>query len=309
MILFQGDYSIILNFIKEDGIQRTSIDSMSYKFESNAKKFTVEFEVEGIVKGYFPYIGLSAREGICLMYRKIGERQWYNIDSYTTLKRFTVMMTHFVEEDEPYEILIYGPIISHLTKLDVEVSDEEYASIIDLMPERTLAVAGGSHTHGIGCTTNSFMFSNILERKLDAEVYHITFHNKNYLELVNDFYENNNPPIVDVGILELDYFSQNESIIEEILPKVITQMRQRCNYLIGWYTIPQNKAYKKIIANNTIRDFIYNKDIEVIDMSYLYEEDYRHMCTFNNYYINDTGNVMIYKELEEKIRGLTKWNI
>ncbi|RAP47431.1 MAG: hypothetical protein BZ135_02310 [Methanosphaera sp. rholeuAM6] len=285
------------------------MDSMSYRFESNSKKFTIDFEVSGIVKGYFPHTGLTAREGICVLYRRVGEQQWFNIDCNSSLTKFTVMMSHFVKKDELYEVLIYGPIISHLSKLQVEVSDDDYASIVNILPEKTMLVAGGSNSHGIGCTTTGFMFSNIIERKFDAEVYHTTFHDKNYLEKIYDYYKNSNPPVVDICILELDYFSQNESVVEEILPEVISLMKKRCKHIIGWYTIPSIKSFKKIIANNIINKFIDNDEIEVIDMSYLYDENYRHMCTFNNYYINDAGNILIYKEIEKSIRRLAKWSI
>ena len=91
--------------------------------------------------------------------------------------------------------------------------------------------------------------------------------------------------------------------------EVISLMKQRCKYLIGWYCLANVKSYKKIIANNTINDYIYNNDIEIVDLSYLYDDEYREMCTYNNFYINDSGNVMVYKKLKETIRRVVKWKI
>ena len=206
-------------------------DSMSYKFKSNSKKITINYEVSGIVKGYFPQIGLSAREGICILYRSTNDSQWYNIEcSYNTSSKF------------------------------------------------------------------------------DAKTYHVTYHDVNYLQQVYEYFSNNQVPIADIGIIEIDYFSQKESVVEEILPKVIQLMQEKCKYIICWHTIPPIKSYKKMIDKNILKKYL-NNNIKLIDLSYLYNPEYRHMCTFNNYYINDTGNIMIYKEIEKQIRGLTKWNI
>lgn len=290
-------------------MQRKPEDSMAYKFESNAPLFTINYEVSDIVKGYYPQIGLTAREGICIMYRPSGEKQWFNIDCYTIISSVKINMTNFVDKDELYEIMIYGPIIGNLSKLEVVIPDDSYANIINLIPEKSLVVAGGSNSYGVGCTTTGLMFSNILERKLNAEVYHITYNTQNYLEPIHNFYKNSNPPVCDVGILELDHYSQNESVVENVLPEVISLMKQRCKYLIGWYCLANVKSYKKIIANNTINDYIYNNDIEIVDLSYLYDDEYREMCTYNNFYINDSGNVMVYKKLKETIRRVVKWKI
>lgn len=189
------------------------------------------------------------------------------------------------------------------------VPEGSVAKIIEEVPNRNIVVAGGFNTYGIGCTSTSSMFSHILERKFDAKVTNNSYNTVNYLKNIYFDYKNSKVPIADVGILELDNFSQHESVIETLLPRLIPLMKQRCKYLIGWYSISNDKAYKKIIANNTIKEFIYNADLEIVDMSCLYDEDYRDMCVYSNVYINDTGNIMIYKKLEEVIRRLTKWNI
>jgi hypothetical protein len=129
------------------------------------------------------------------------------------------------------------------------------------------------------------------------------------LENVKEFYTNSNPPVADLGILELDFYSQNELVVEDILKEVIVLMKQRCKQIIGWYCIPENRGYKKLIANNTIKDFINNGDIEILDLSFLYDEQYKEMSVYNVWFINDTGNILIYKKLEEAIRRITKWNI
>ena len=300
---------IILDFLDYDYVHKFDNSSLVFKFECNSLSFEVDYELDEIIKGYFPHISTSARAGIYLMYKLPTDKTWMNIKSYSDISHFTVDMSHFVDAGEVYEILIYGPIISKLTKLQVTIPEGSIAKIIEEVPNRTIVVAGGFNTYGIGCTSTSSMFSHILERKFDAKVTNNSYNTVNYLKNIYFDYRNSKVPIADVGILELDNFSQHESVIETLLPRLIPLMKQRCKYLIGWYSISNDKAYKKIIANNTIKEFIYNADLEIVDISCLYDEDYNDMCVYSNVYINDTGNIMIYKKLEEVIRRLTKWNI
>ena len=302
-----GEYAIILNFIDE---KKHSEDvSNSFRFETNAQSFEIEYEVQNISMNLLQYVGTTTRVGICVMYKRPHEKNWSNIDSYAYDSPVTIDMSRFIEKNENYEILIYPPIFSSLSKLRVHISDEYYASISSFIHDKNIVVAGGPHSFGLGCTTVNNIFSNILERKIDAKLYNLSYNNKNYLRLIKNYYMNNNPPIADVGILELDYFPQNESFIEEDLPQVINLMKKKCKYLIGWYAIPNKKSFKKIIANNIIRNFIYSEEITVVDMSYIYDDYHKDMCVYNNWFINDSGNLLIYKKLIEEIRRLTRWNI
>lgn len=304
-----GDIFIILSFFNEEHSFHKPEESMSYKFRSNARTFEIEFEVTDIVKGFFPHIGITAREGICVMYKHSNDSNWYNIDCFLSDSPIQIDMTEFISNDESYEIIIYCPIICKFTKLDVIIPDEYHAEIVKNKSNRNIVVMGGPITYGIGCTTVNNMFSNILERKFNAHVDHLAYDTDNYLEAINYYNTHYTPPVADVGIIELDYYSQHESSVESLLPEVISSMKQRCRYLIGWYCIPEAKSFKKTIANNIIREFINNKDLEIIDLSYIHDEKHREMCVYNPMYINDTGNILIYKKLKENIRRLTKWNI
>ncbi|WP_323735649.1 SGNH/GDSL hydrolase N-terminal domain-containing protein [Methanosphaera sp. ISO3-F5] len=282
---------------------------MAYKFETNATEFDIIFKITDIKKRFFPHVGITAREGISVMYRLTGTQNWCNIDFFFKKPRETIDMSCYVDEGENYEILIYVPIIARISQLEIEVPEGSHISKITTPPNKTMVVVGGPTSYGIGCTSVKNMFSNILERKYDAEVSHVTYNEKNYLESVLDYYNNDYPLIADVGIIELDQFRQNESAVEEILPQLISIMKQRCKYLIGWYAIPESKVFKKIIANNTIKDYVYNNEIQIIDLSYIYDEEHRDMCAYNDYFINDTGNIIIYKQLDKTLRRLPQWNI
>ncbi len=282
---------------------------MSYFFESNAQQFEITYETKNPTTGYHPYIGVSTRIGIYVMYRLQNDSQWLNINAFAYDSPVCINMSDYVDDDKIYEIMIYAPALSTLSKLEVEISDENYASIIKEIPENNIIVAGGPISHGVGCTSVNNMFSNILERNLDAYVYHITSSSKNYLEYVLNFYQEGKSAIADVIILELDYYGQNESVIEDTLPKIIKILKKRCKYLIGWYAIPEVKSFKKLIANNIISKYEEDENMKILDLSFIYDDEFKDMCTFNNWFINDIGNIIISKEIEECIRGLTIWNI
>lgn len=302
-----GGLLIILDFFDEKYPARKPEDSMSYYFESDAQQFDIDFEVVNVVRNFFPHMGLPLREGLSVMYRTL-HGDWYNIGNYALDTPFSVDMSQFVSEGEVYEIMIYGPIISNLIKLQINLPDDSNSKILRWIPDKNVVVVGGPNSYGIGCTASEAMFSNIIERKFDANVYHVTYDEKNYLKTVKDFYDDA-PPIGDIGIIELDYFSQNESVVEEHLVEVINLMKSKCKHIIGWYTIPEGRAYKKIILNRTIKEFVDNKEIEVLDLSYMYDDDFKDMCVYNVWFINDSANILIYKELKEVIRRLTQWNI
>ncbi|RAP53504.1 MAG: hypothetical protein BZ138_00650 [Methanosphaera sp. rholeuAM270] len=287
---------------------RKDEDSLSYRFEINAEKFDIVFETSEKNEDFYPHTGISVLEGICVMYRKSGNQNWLNVGMYFNRTRITVDMSDFIDADEKYEILIYAPIMAKLSKLQIRIPDEKMIKVLGNIQKRNIVVAGGPISYGMGCTASKSIFSNIIERKTDGEVHRITFNEKNYLERIYEYYDNNNPPVADIGVLEVDYFTQKESVVEDLLPEVILQMKQRCKHLVGWYTIPESKVFKKVIANHSIQEYI-NQGFKIVDLSYLYSDEHKETFTYNINYLNDSGHVLVFKELMEEIRRLTKWNI
>ena len=43
------------------------------------------------------------------------------------------------------------------------------------------------------------------------------------------------------------------------------------------------------------------RDITILDLSFIYDEEFSEMCTHSKNFINDTGNIMIYKKLFDQI--------
>ncbi|MBE6485724.1 MAG: hypothetical protein E7Z85_02640 [Methanosphaera stadtmanae] len=300
-----------LNLLTED-IKLNMANPKVFKFKTNAQRFKINFKVTDIIRGNYPHVGIPAHEGIMVLYRKsvnspqkdLKERTWYNVEAYTERYDTTVFMHHLVKPGEEYEVMIYGPILSKISQLEIEHPEGTFAEEIKESPKSKILVAGGTMSFGIGCTTSAMLFSSILSRKFNASVDHLTFNNSNYLTDINNYYkENNEKNEYDIGILELDYSNQKDELVDTYLKNVITMMKSHCKKLICWYSLPPYRSYKKNKIN-TILNEIPSENIIFQDISYLFDKENVDICSYSGNFINDSGNMLIYKKLEEIIRSL-----
>lgn len=302
---------MVLNLLTED-IKSNMANPKVFKFKTNAQRFKINFKVTDIIQGNYPHVGIPAHEGIMVLYRKTvdspnndsKERTWYNVEAFTERYDTTVFMHHLVNPGEEYEVMIYGPILSKISQLEIEYPEGTFAEEIKNSPNSKILVAGGTMSFGIGCTTSAMLFSSILSRKLNASVEHLTFNNSNYLNEIYKFYkENNAKKEYDIGILELDYSNQKDEIVETYLKNVIKMMKSHCKKLICWYSLPPYRSYKKNNINRILNE-MQSDNIIVKDMSYLFDKEHFDICAYSGNFINDSANMLIYKNLEEIIRGL-----
>ena len=136
--------------------ENTTLNDNIFKFRTNATIFKISYDIREPVKGDYPQFGLSAREGLLLLYKFIDEYNWYNLDAYARKKDVSVKMTHISDGERYYDVIIYGPNLTHLSKLNIEISDEFEGEIIDLNSNRKMMILGGLNTFGIGCTSSSY---------------------------------------------------------------------------------------------------------------------------------------------------------
>lgn len=289
----------LLNY--DDG----SLNENIFKFRTNAINFKINFKIQNSVVGNYPHFGLSAREGLLLVYKFIDEDYWFNVDAYARRNNVTVNMSHITDGKRVYDVIIYGPNLTSLTELSIDISDEFHGEIIDMNSNRKMMVLGGLNSFGIGCTSSGVMFSNIIQRNFNAEVKKIVFNNRNYLEDICNYLKIENIPNVDVSILEIDYSNQNDDLVDKYLDDVITILEKCSNEIICWLAIPPNKLDKKEYALNILK----NHNVTFCDLSFIYDEDYSDMCTYSNNFINDSANMFIYNGLTKELRGILNWNI
>ena len=165
---------------------------------------------------------------------------------------------------------------------------------------KKILVAGGLHSFGIGCTSAGYMFSNILSRKINADVSHLTYNSADYLNLIyNDLKNLDYKSSYDIGILELDYVAQNDEYVEKYLEDVVDILSNKCKLVIGWFSIPL-KEYKKDNILEILDYNVSNKNLIICDINSIYGE-LKDICTYSNRFINDSANVVIYEELKKII--------
>ena len=152
---------MIIDFLDDKSIFNFS-NPYVFRFKTNAKNFIINMEVTNKPKKDYPQLGITAIEGVLIMFRLNGEKIWYNFDTYSRKEMFNVNMSRIVNDGSEYEVLIYGPMLSSLAMFNVEISDNYYAEKISVEADRKIAVFGGLQSLGVGCTTRGVMFSSIL---------------------------------------------------------------------------------------------------------------------------------------------------
>ena len=272
-----------------------------FKFESDAQRFKIHYQIPDEISGNFPHMGVTAREGIHVLYRIAGTTQWLNVDAYTYRNSpITVNMKYLANIGQSYEILIYGPVFSEIRLLKVEIEDGSKITPLSNDISNEVLFVGGIHSLGIGCTASGVMFSNILSRRFDKHFQNISFYETNYLKTIHEKLNEYKLGKYDTIILELDYVRQDEAVFDKYAKKVIKKLNSKCKHLICWYTMPKSEEkYSKLIE--FAEKYSRKRDITILDLSFIYDEELSEMCTHSKNFINDTGNIMIYKKLYEEI--------
>ncbi len=298
---------IILDLFEESVNNSNSVKPYLFKFETDVQRFKIHFQTRNAPSGNYPHMGVTAREGIHVLYRIAGTTQWFNVDAYSPRNSpVNVNMKYLAQIGESYEILIYGPVLSEIELLKIEIDNGSEITVLNNEISNEVLIVGGIHTLGIGCTASGVMFSNILARRFDKHFQNISFNETNHLKTIYEKIDNYNLDKYDTIILELDYIRQDEAVFDEYAKKVIKKLKSKCNNLICWYALPKSESGRYSKLTEFEKKYSKKRNISVLDLSFIYDEDLSEMCTHSKNYINDTGNIIIYKELLKQINGNEK---
>ena len=275
-----------------------------YHFKIDTNRFKIYYNVSNIKEGYYPHSGVTLREGIILLYKHPKKDLWVSIDAYHNSNMANVNMSHMLSDDICYEVLLYTPLLSDLDKLVIETDDKHHIEYIEENTNRKILVCGGPTSFGMGCTAVSLMFSNILARKLDANITNISYCNDDYLKKIEENFSMDTSGKYKVGIIELNGLN-HEKISTNNLRNLIDYLNSHCDILIGWYYLKEINE----VAEELLKEEIENNTIILKNISLIFNEKNRDMCSYGNEYINDSGNILIFKELFSTICEVTKWNI
>ena len=201
---------IILDLLQESLNNGNPVKSHIFKFEADAQRFRIHYQIHDELSGNYPHMGVTAREGIHILYRITGTTQWLNVDAYTHRNSpINVNMKYLADIGQSYEILIYGPVFSEIKLLKIEVEDSSKITLLSNDISNDLLFVGGIHSSGIGCTASGVMFPNILARRFDKHFQNISFNEINYLKTIHEKLNSYNLGKYDTIILELDYIRQD----------------------------------------------------------------------------------------------------
>lgn len=209
-----------------------------------------------------------------------------------------------IEQDEEYEVIIYGPILGDIIQLKIEIPENSNIEYLTREKNKTALILGGIHSFGIGCTACGVMFSNIIGRKLGLNIINASFNEKDFLKNTYKYLKKNKNKEHDFTILEMDYIWQNEKIFNKYIEKIIKQIKSKNNYLICWYSLPKTNERKHAKLKEISKKYSKDEKIVFFDFSFLYDEEYSEMCTHSNNFINDTANIMIYKKISEYLKKI-----
>lgn len=259
-----------------------------YRFKINANRFTVNFKTSADNKNIHN-IGSTMVNGVLVLYKNPDRNVWANVEA-SNESPLNINLSQSVHNKEFYEVMIYAPILNRVDELVIECPDE-YSIICEDSADRSILVIGGQKTFGIGCTTVGSMYSNIIGRKFNADIRRIAFNSDSYHDKIPEIL-NDNRTHYDLCIIELE-----DNFNPSLLQDTLSLLEECSDNIIGWYALNNTKLK------------IERHDIKIKDISCVFNDELKDMCSFDDDYINDAGNIMIYKSLKPLIKEVTKWNI
>lgn len=288
-------------------------DNIYLRFCSNALRFTIRYQVSNVVNGYFPHVGITAREGLALLWREHIEAPeqnipWKPIDLICRDTETEINMSHLIRRGQTYEIAVYGPILACLDKVSVSVKDDELFSVPDVKYERNILVLGGRKTFGIGVTSSSMMFSNIIRRNHEVRLKRIAVSDNNFLKDIYDqTADMEDISGYDTVICEIDAQGQDDRIVREYLESTL-KLLAKAKHVVLWHaakeTVWKRKQEIKTLIDSVLQQY---NSFSYLDLNCLFSPEYADMCTYSANFINDAANILIYQAIEKELETYL-WN-
>ncbi|MGN1155073.1 MAG: SGNH/GDSL hydrolase N-terminal domain-containing protein [Agathobacter sp.] len=273
------------------------------RFCSNSFNFSIRYTVSASPIGNFQNTGISTRSGITVLIKN-NKAQWRIVDCVYAKESGELSFCKSKYDNLPavLEIMICLPIFSNLSDIQVGIDDECMLEVIERKNMMKILVLGGVSSYGIGCTSSSMMFSNIIARKLNCIVYNISFNNNQHLEVITqhidrivDMYNE-----FDVILFEADYERQKPEIVQNSLNNILQKLSVYKCPIVMW-NIEKDKIYKYVVDNK-------QKSLSPVFLMPIKEvfEKESDLCCFSKNFINDTANILLYKMFSKFFDKITK---
>lgn len=275
-----------------------------YSFRVTNPRISVNFDVKGISNQ--DYAAAQPLRGIMLLCKNSFDEIWHNVNLYVAANQdITIDLSVFLDKHEIIDVMIYGPLYSKLTKLLVSCED---GIITNPEINNDVLLIGGKDTFGRACTTTAFKFSNILQRKNKRYMQSLCYDEDNYTGLIKKYLQKNSISS-EIVILELNNHTDKQKMRD-----IIESLKFK--YLFIWYYNFDDEAFfNEIIQDNDVTFLNSQKDLSECEwkthayccpINHFDEEYFDEFCTINNELLNDSGNIFIYRIIQQFFDGVLK---
>ena len=253
-------------------------DNVFVTFFSNAQRFTVSYSVSDVVKGNFPHIGVTAREGLSILIRDTDKNHnpisaWKPVELLSKKNEDVINVSHIVKKGASYQIAMYGPILAHLEKVSVLMNEDDFFLWKKREVRDTKIFAGGGkHTFGIGVTSSAMMFSNIFRRNYDVKVDRISSYN---VSSVKTEYERikqvDNISSYDVVIYEISKYDTKECDFKQNMELLVNELCKGKKVIV-WHSYYNNSEDKIDDIGKTLERVTKQyKNCKYLNLNYLFD--------------------------------------
>lgn len=115
------------------------------RFITNSRKIIIRYNISEEISGNFPHVGITARKGLSILYRKTDENLWRTVDCIYSRGsgEFQFDMQRFAHIDQNQEIMLCLPMLSYVTILEVGIEDSSVFHSISKNNMENILVLGG----------------------------------------------------------------------------------------------------------------------------------------------------------------------
>ena len=293
--------------VKKKGTCKSN--SVNIGFISNSPNIEIKYTIVDRRMGEYAHTGITVQYGVSYVYRIIGEEIWHNLDCYCGRESdglISIAMNRYVPQDKFYEIRVYGPVFSYLSDFVISI-DEAYEISPVSHEKKKICFLGGVTTFGAGVTSSALMYTNILQRRYAIEAVNISFYWWNWMDNMKAFLYELLPQIQDCKMffMECDSPKLSLEVLEHNLKEICEfLLEQTTSKLVLWnQPICNNNNEKKAYIENVVNDFCdrYPNRIVFHNNYYIWKEEQYDEYTNGEEFINDSGNIYIYKMLKSNV--------
>ena len=242
--------------------------------------------------------GLVVREGFSVMLLCEEGNFWLPHNQFvvrTSIKEFVIDLENYVENwEKGYYLLVYLPVFSKVLEFKIGFDVGTKLEIIDSHQNGILGYIGEGNTKGIGVTTSTMSFYNIIARKREYSVKNLAYEFECFEEQLLHIEQ---LVACDQIVVELNSIASVELFMTNF-PFWSMKLQSYSGNIIFWTSVSCIVLSKKIdVLLETISAV---KDVNYIALNK--EKNFVNECMFDpRGLLNDHGNIILARKIMETI--------